>query len=888
MLTRSTFPRQKDVMIINDVPVKVELENEEKFSASSNLGLLTAFRTGRVNIYNHKPVQGYKGIFATNIFTTYLDYTYYGEPELENNFDFHTEFRKRKDLKEMLLEGSEEIYLIDKETERLTVQNLEKVCFEKLETQKDVYVSRRLYKTFLELLEEIKKVEPKMIIVTGKWGLFFLTACTSLAQTQGTVKDKKPLGGISKFRSSVMQPHELFSLPETILIPIYHTVHAMGMPDKVPIMELDVQKVAWMYHVIKDKGVGYYIKPDKQFIIGTDKEIIISYLDRLLHRLYTEEEVYLSIDVETMYHSFIDCIGITDSTESGLCIPFASKDNPNLWTIEDEEDIMVMLREVMLHPNGKHVGQNYSYDMQYFHKLWLIDVVAEDDTMVLHHVLYNYMPKDLAMLASLYAETYTYWKDDVTALAESPETRWIYNVKDVCYTLEIQQVLKEILEGEKPELQEFYRFQQIELSPALVEIMNRGVKVDLEKKQQLLNDLSTLLIHIETMINDILGEEINLKSSQQVKRLFIDLLNVTPIVDRKRKTPSFGSEAMLVYLDQYILYRPLITLILEYRSVGIFVRTFLSAQVDDDNRMRTSYNVAGTRTYRLASRKNAFGNGMNLQNVPSKGKIDLKYSLLDMDRESEVELEDGFDTEAPIYGSNKLPNCKELFICEEDEMFFDIDLAAADARIMAWTSGCKFLTELFEEEDGDPYLLLATEYYRDKTITKKDYRRQIFKAIVHGINYLGRANTLSAKAGLLVHEIEKIQRFYFSLCPEIPQLHKDVEGQVRSRGYLENCWGARGWFLDKNDPMLMNKAVAWVGSSPVGILINKGLVSIRENDKDIKVLLQVHDSVAGVFKKTDITAPERIKQHCSIALPFEVPRIIPVNIRTSELSYGNC
>jgi DNA polymerase I len=473
---------------------------------------------------------------------------------------------------------------------------------------------------------------------------------------------------------------------------------------------------------------------------------------------------------------------------------------------------------------------------------------------------------------------------------EKDRTRWEYNGLDNIYTLEVDEVLTDILVGEKQSLQDFYYFQQHKVAPALVDIMNRGVKVDLEKKQQLLDELSALLVHIEGTINTILGETINLKSSHQVKRLFMDLLQVDPIVDRKRKTPSFGSEAMLVYLENYPLYRPLITLILEYRSVGIFVRTFLSAKVDEDNRMRTSYNVAGTRTYRLASRKNAFGNGLNMQNIPAKGKIDLKYSLMNLDINSEVELEeeDSIDIVSPIYGINKLPNCKELFICEEDEMFFDIDLAAADARIMAWISGSPFLTDLFEEEDGDPYLLLAREYYNDQTITKKDNRRQIFKAVVHGTNYLGQAKTLSAKAGLLVHEIEKIQKFYFSLCPEIPALHRDIELQIKSRGYLENVWGARGWFLDKNDPMLMNKAVAWVGSSPVGILINKGLVAIREQDTAIKILLQVHDSLAGVYKRTDLTAPDRIIQHCSIPLPFEVPRIIPVNIKTSLTSYGDC
>jgi len=583
MITRPEFPRPKNVMVINDIPVQTEIKSGDKFSATSNVSLLTSLRTGKINNWSKEVTDNtYKGIKSTDIFTTYLSYNYFEE----GSYDFRLEIVKGKDK----VEGRE---------------------YFKLEHQKDVWVMASLWKQFQALLTEIEKVQPKLIIVTGKWTLFFLTGCTSLITNQGNHKDKKILGGLSKFRSSVLQLHECFGIKDVVLVPVWHTVHAMSMPDKLVVMQLDIEKLGWMYHIILDKGVGYYIRPAKEYVLGTTLVILGTFLHELLRKL-NERPIKVSIDIETMYHSTIDCIGIAYEVDRGICIPFASRANPNLWTIEEEVEIIALIREVMLHPNCQHVGQNYSYDCQYFHKLWNIDVQATTDTMVLHHVLFNYLPKDLAFLASLYCEAYTYWKDEVEGTKDTPETRWIYNAKDVMYTLEIANILEDILTQQPELLQNFYRSQQDLLAPALVDIMNRGVKVDLVKKQQLLDELSLLLVHIESTINTILGETINLKSSHQVKRLCTDLLQVVPVIDRKSKTASFGSEAMLVYLDNYPLYRPLITLILEYRSVGIFVRTFLSAKVDDDNRMRTSYNLAGTRTYRLASRKNAFGAGMNL------------------------------------------------------------------------------------------------------------------------------------------------------------------------------------------------------------------------------------------------------------------------------------
>lgn len=195
---------------------------------------------------------------------------------------------------------------------------------------------------------------------------------------------------------------------------------------------------------------------------------------------------------------------------------------------------------------------------------------------------------------------------------EQDVTRWRYNIKDILYTREIALNLQGVLRSQNPKLQEFYEFQQYHNAPALDRVMHRGIKIDLAKKDELFTQLTALLTDVEKKLEYLIGEPFNPKSLPQIKAVFKDLLGIKPIIDKKTGNESFSSGYMLQYLEQYPMYKPLITLILEYRSIGVFLRTFVSAKVDDDGRMRTSYNVAGTKTYRLASRKNAFGNGMNL------------------------------------------------------------------------------------------------------------------------------------------------------------------------------------------------------------------------------------------------------------------------------------
>lgn len=474
-------------------------------------------------------------------------------------------------------------------------------------------------------------------------------------------------------------------------------------------------------------------------------------------------------------------------------------------------------------------------------------------------------------------------------ISEADKVRWCYNCKDIIYTWEIASILEDQISKESAKLQEFHNFQQSELAPVLVDIMNSGIRIDLKKKEELHEQLSKLSAEVEEKINYLLDEPFNTRSVAQVKMVFQDLLKVKAKLNKKSGNATFGTEAMWSYLEEYPVYRTLIKLILELRSINVFLRTFLSSKVDEDGRMRTSYNVAGTSTYRLASRKNAFGNGGNLQNLPSKGKIDLKYAFMSVeatDDESELYIE---GSEIPTEGITELPNCKTLFIPDSGYTFFDIDYSGADARVVAWDSDCKFLMEIFNDDSLDLYSVLASEYFKRK-ITKKDKERQTFKAVCHATNYLGKAPTIAGRAGLLVAEVDMVQKWYFSACPEVKKWQDRIIKETNSRGYIENVFGARGWFLDRTDKNLYNKAVAWVPQSTIGILVNNGLVNIAKKEpKDkVQVLMQTHDSLSGQFLTSDKEAADRIVKHMSIELKYSKPLVIPAGIKTSKISYGDC
>ena len=235
-----------------------------------------------------------------------------------------------------------------------------------------------------------------------------------------------------------------------------------------------------------------------------------------------------------------------------------------------------------------------------------------------------------------------------------------------------------------------------------------------------------------------------------------------------------------------------------------------------------------------------------------------------------------------------LPNIKELFIPDPGKTFFDIDLASADLRIVVWESDEPEMKAMLRE-GADPYTEIAKEFYHDPSITKKDPRRQTFKSFAHGTNYLGSAKGLAERLGLSVHESDKTQQWYFNRFPRIKTWQNDLKDQVLKRRMVRNVFGYEFQFLGRIEGTIFNEAAAWIPQSTVACLINRAYVAIDAQYHWCDILLQVHDSLAGQYPTAMGEEAKRlIVSAAEIELPYPDPLIIPVGVKTSELSWGAC
>lgn len=726
---------------------------------------------------------------------------------------------------------------------------------------------RPMFLAGLDRLEtEIELIAPNIIIALGNTPLWALTGER----------------GVMKWRAS--QLTTVVRGRQYKVIPTLHPAYVLRDYEWRPAVIKDLERAGRERH-----SNTYTNVPSWNFSVPELLESVLETLRRLTVQLDAGVEVWLDFDIETAA-GHIDCVGISWSKTEALVIPLMSRESTSgYWSEESEAEIVYALYVLLTHPKAKVRWQNGLYDAQYTYRHWHFVPRGAQDTMLSQHVMFLGAPKSLDYQASLYADHYVYWKAEgkVVDMKVPERQRWIYNGKDCVYTREVGEVEAAMIPALG--LVEQEAFQQAMFWPVL-RCMQRGVAIDKKHRAKLANELLTEIGKCEAWFHFVLGHTLNPNSRTQMLQLFYTDFGERAIFPRKKKAgkpsgPTLGKEALQTIWLRTPLLRPFIDKVREYRSLQIFMKNFVMAKLDIDDRMRTSYNIAGTKTLRLASRKNAFGSGTNLQNVP-KGD---EASEAEEDDDDEVDSEEMADTTGL-----RLPNIRKIFVPDPGYEIFDLDLSKADLRIVTWEADEPEM-KAWLAAGKDPYIEIAREYYKDPGINKyradgtDDPKYKTFKSFAHGTHYLGTPFGLAGRIGLSVHETERAQRWYFGRMPKIRQWQIRFCDDLRRTRQVHNAFGYRRFYTGRIDDATCREAIAWVPQSTVALYINKIWKRLDDEHRHIWILLQVHDSLVGQYplhRRAECLA--QIAEAGKIVLPYAEPLIIPTGVKTSSVSWGDC
>lgn len=379
--------------------------------------------------------------------------------------------------------------------------------------------------------------------------------------------------------------------------------------------------------------------PDFNFIMEASADVYIEKLQELKREAdtlfaLTGQQMPLAVDVETRAR-YTTVIGVAWSRRDALVIPLVCVETINYFTVDEELDVIKALRTLLMSPSVACIGQNFQYDVQYFAANYGFLPTIAYDTMIDAHALWTKgMPLDLSFLASVYCEWYRAWKGEGKAFHQSFKTRedqltyWRYNAYDLCYTFEVSEALRKHWDEEEPPIrQELIAFQRrmqnIILKPVL-----KGIRFNKELQAKMLVEAEKVAEGYEKWFQYMIPDEmIGLKTatgkpgapwwrySKKLSHFLYKELGITPVIDKKTKSYTTGGDAP----KQVGQSEPILKLVMqkldEYRSIEQFISLYLTAEISFDGNVRTQYGLAGTDTFRLNSRKDAFDQGMNLQNV---------------------------------------------------------------------------------------------------------------------------------------------------------------------------------------------------------------------------------------------------------------------------------
>lgn len=777
------------------------------------------------------------------------------------------------------------------------------------------------------LERQIAELKPDLIIGLGNYALWALTEdCFKVKDEDG----KKLPSGIGSWRGSQIYTREILGHKYRFL-PTYHPAAAL-------------RAYPWRYMLAHDLRVrvpmaftGQWEEPEHLFTIRPSFDQTTQFiLDTLCLLDNSPDGLDVVTDLE-FRDGMIACVGLALNKFSAFCIPLMTVDSDEgYFSREEEFQVSLLLRKLLTHPNIRLQGQNLLADFQMFVAWLFCRPKIAFDTMVAHHVCWpgggdptsskafaqGIQRKALFNLSSLYCDHHYFWKDEIKFWEKGlpEETFWTYNCRDCIKTFECATELKRLVS--EFQLEEQCQFQHDVANEMLLDMMIRGIRLLPDQRAEVTRDLRKALDVVDANLESLVpahlipqgktkGSKPWYRSPTKQKTLFYETLGIKPVINKKTGKPTFSKEAMPTIVKREPLLRQVADRIAFRRSVGVFHNTFAEMPADSDGRMRCSYNLTGTDTFRLSSSENIFGNGGNMQNVPAGKTIGENVTLPE-------ELE-RFDAEFKRF---EFPNMRKQFGPDIGYEIAEFDLSGADAQVVAWEADDEDLKAAFRaglklhiKNARDVY---PEKYgsWTDEEIKKTDHSGGVYhnmKRWVHATNYVGSAFEIANRVvGSNEKDVAEFQDRWFSIHPGIKGWHnrklRELQGlqcwncDILTDGgsiHCHNCgrnigrtvgnqFGFRIIYFDRIQGILP-EAVAWTPQSTVAINCNKSALALRRKIDWVELLLQTHDSLTVQYPIKYHERLGEVKEALhSVIVPYYDPLVIPWSAKVSRISWGHC
>lgn len=452
--------------------------------------------------------------------------------------------------------------------------------------------SEELAEGISDLTHLLLKYKPNLIVALGAHALYFLTKKHGIAAHRGSVL-ASDYSGIK-------------------CIPSYHPAYVLRDSQAFPIFQADFNRIAREYQTPVISAIKW------DFTYGKD-----STLPALVDSYESAE--YLAVDIESVKESTtIICVGFARSGTEAISIP--------LETGSDKEQIQRLLLS-----KAKKIFHFGTFDVTMLRLNGFTVENYTDDTIIAAHVLEPELPRDLGYVASIYTDIPAYKEEGRSnipadtkgwSLKRNKEDLYIYNCKDVCATyLALFAELKDLRELG---LEEFYRY-EMEVVGMTIEMGLNGMLRDSIRHRLIQEALLKKQALLQQMLNVICGTNININSPKQMATVLYSGLKLPTRKNQEGKVTA-DNDALVSLIShikthlshlkttgaitEWKMKLAFVEISIKMRGVSKMLSSYFNIEISEDNRVRSTYKVAGTESGRLSASKFVDGTGLNSQTIP--------------------------------------------------------------------------------------------------------------------------------------------------------------------------------------------------------------------------------------------------------------------------------
>lgn len=669
----------------------------------------------------------------------------------------------------------------------------------------------------------VERMKPNVIVPLGNEALWM---CTGLE-------------GITKWRGSILSSWDYF-VPGFKVIPSWHPSYLQrGVTHLQPLVEADFRRAK------SDSEFPEKRLPKPTYHINPSLRDVIEFIR------HVQGSEWCSCDIETRYSQVLT-VGLGCDIDEAMCIPFTDVGNPR-WELEEEASIWKAL-SILLEGHKGITGQGFIYDASVLARWHRIAcALPRLDTMVAWHECYPALPKALNVITSVLTR-HPYYKDDkkewMGKIADAKLRT--YNCQDVVSTLESAIKLERELEGWG--VRQGYDFQMNLQFPGTKMIV-KGMNCSGEEKDKLVKHYCKVRDESQARIDFVAERHINVKSPQLKNFLYVEL-GLPARFDKYSGNPTTNKDALLRIksaLRDDDPRRVLISDVINVSEMRKLIESYADVKVDPyDGRMRFSYSVAGTETWRGVMGKSTFGGGFSMQTAPVRTAEGRKI--------------------------------RQLFVADEGKRLANMDLARAEAMLVAWMANEVLMIEMFQRGEDTHWhnaKLIAQELGMKDVTMETPYNpsndehyhlRYAGKQCAHAIHY--KMGPRVMRGTLLNHGLDLPEKTCKSIIvtyrvqrPAIPQWHLRVDYDLkRTRTITTPEVGGvskKRVFFGRTDDALLREALAFNPQCTTGLVLHTILqrTSDEFTHKGLDILQESHDSFlfqfpedwdeVALFKKID-------------------------------------